>query len=126
MGSDGTKVRIVHDIISGMAEMYRFGVTHRDLKPENLLINENGSIVIIDLGHAKKADSNQPMGLSRAMTANPYGTEAFNAPEVSGGQQYDCELSDVWSVGTIAFYLHGKLPAFQAGGGVGNPERDIN
>ena len=28
------------------------------------------------------------------------------------------EWSDVWSVGVIAFYLHGKLPAFQAGGGV--------
>eukprot|EP00438_Fugacium_kawagutii_P034422 Skav211613 [mRNA] locus=scaffold3083:240318:240860:+ [translate_table: standard] len=39
-------------------------------------------------------------------------------PQVSGGRSYDCEWSDVWSVGVIAFYLHGKLPAFSAGGGV--------
>ncbi|CAJ1365863.1 unnamed protein product [Effrenium voratum] len=121
--NEGTSRRFLKDIISGMAECYRYGVTHRDLKPENLLINENGKIVIIDMGHAKRvveppgAPPN-PLALSRTTTSNPYGTPAFNAPEVSAGKSYDCEWSDVWSVGVIAFYLHGKLPAFQAGGGV--------
>ena len=32
--SEGTSRRILHDVISGMAECYRYGVTHRDLKPE--------------------------------------------------------------------------------------------
>ena len=151
--SEGTSRRILRDVISGMAECYRFGVTHRDLKPEpepdfsvlsfvpflrfqpqaswmqlapkeNLLINENGRIVIIDMGHAKRVReaatpvAPPPTSLARATTTNPYGTPAFNAPEVSAGKAYDCEWSDVWSVGVIAFYLHGKLPAFSAGGGV--------
>ncbi|CAE7236269.1 CIPK20 [Symbiodinium pilosum] len=119
--SEGTSRRILQDVISGMAECYRYGVTHRDLKPENLLINEHGRIVIIDMGHAKRvreAGVPAPHSLARTTTTNPYGTPAFNAPEVSGGKAYDCEWSDVWSVGVIAFYLHGKLPAFSAGGGV--------
>ncbi|CAE7751397.1 CIPK11 [Symbiodinium sp. CCMP2456] len=122
--SEGTSRRILHDVISGMAECYRYGVTHRDLKPENLLINEQGRIVIIDMGHAKRVrETGSPsppsaLTLARATTTNPYGTPAFNAPEVSGGRAYDCEWSDVWSVGVIAFYLHGKLPAFSSGGGV--------
>jgi len=126
--SEGTSRRFLRDMINGMAECYRFGITHRDLKPENLLINQEGRIVIIDMGHAKRAppvpaparDCAPPMPpLSRTTTTNAYGTEAFNAPEVRQGAKYDCEASDVWSVGVIAFYLHGKLPAFSGGGGVG-------
>mmetsp|Transcript_54998 Transcript_54998/g.103032 ORF Transcript_54998/g.103032 Transcript_54998/m.103032 type:complete len:389 (-) Transcript_54998:58-1224(-) len=119
--SEGTSRRILQDVISGMAECYRYGVTHRDLKPENLLINQFGKIVIIDMGHAKRVmptGAPAPTALARTTTTNPYGTPAFNAPEVSAGKSYDCEWSDVWSVGVIAFYLHGKLPAFSAGGGV--------
>lgn len=128
--SEGTSRRFLHDIIQGMAECYKFGVTHRDLKPENLLLNEEGRIVIIDMGHAKRGASAPrggsdelgapaPMMPERTTTNNPYGTVAFNAPEVGAGGKYDCEFSDVWSVGVIAFYLHGKLPAFTGGGGVG-------
>eukprot|EP00440_Ansanella_granifera_P071805 gb/GFBE01077924.1/.p1 GENE.gb/GFBE01077924.1/~~gb/GFBE01077924.1/.p1 ORF type:complete len:390 (+),score=68.68 gb/GFBE01077924.1/:1-1170(+) len=130
--SEGTCRRMLHDIISGMAECYRFGVTHRDLKPENLLINTFGRIIIIDMGHAKRAvPSTTAPALARTTTTNPYGTPAFNAPEVNAGKSYDCELADVWSVGVIAFYLHGKLPAFAQGGGVaswtdiGGPSNEV-
>jgi serine/threonine protein kinase len=124
--SDGTSRRFVRDIVSGMAECYRFGINHRDLKPENLLISTRGQIIIIDLGHAKKGENltrnpnapPPPAPLSRTTTVNAYGSVAFNAPEVTSGIKYDCELSDVWSVGVIAFMLHGKLPAFTGGGGV--------
>lgn len=118
--SEGTMRRFLHDVISGMAECYRFGVTHRDLKPENLLINEEGRIVIIDLGHAKRVEGalNRGKLTNRTSTVNVYGTVAFNAPEVHSKQKYDCEASDVWSVGVIAFYLHAKLPPFTVAGGV--------
>jgi len=134
--SEGTMRRFLRDVIRGMAECYRFGVTHRDLKPENLLINEQGSIVIIDLGHAKRGEHGElapllnrsPLGdgtpppppvYLRTSSANPYGTVGFNAPEVNLGIKYDCELADIWSLGVIAFYLHAKLPAFSAAGGAG-------
>lgn len=120
--SEGTSRRFMRDIISGMAECYSHGVTHRDLKPENLLISEQGRIVIIDMGHAKKAEVSQgatgPGGLQKTTTANRYGTPAFMAPEVERGQEYDCEASDIWSVGVIAFMLHTKRHAFTQGGGI--------
>eukprot|EP00929_Paragymnodinium_shiwhaense_P112037 TRINITY_DN80291_c0_g1_i1.p1 TRINITY_DN80291_c0_g1~~TRINITY_DN80291_c0_g1_i1.p1 ORF type:complete len:444 (-),score=88.83 TRINITY_DN80291_c0_g1_i1:81-1271(-) len=125
--SQGTARRFIRDVIAGMAECYRFGVTHRDLKPENLLVNEEGRVVIIDLGHAKRAPPVNPSRgdlapppLARTTTSNVYGTAAFSAPEVRMRQEYNCELSDVWSIGVIAFYLHSKLPAFQGGGGCGS------
>jgi len=122
--SEGTSRRFLHDVIIAMAECYRFGLTHRDLKPENLLLNEEGRLVIIDMGHAKVApvanqdDVPNPPPLKKAMTANKYGTREFNAPEAVTGKQYDCEESDVWAVGMIAFILHAKLPAFGQGQGV--------
>ncbi|CAL1158747.1 unnamed protein product [Cladocopium goreaui] len=50
--TDGTMRRLVHGIINGMAELCKYGITHRDLKPDNLLIDENGQVIIIDLGCA--------------------------------------------------------------------------
>jgi len=107
--SEGTSRRFLHDVIIGMAECYRFGLTHRDLKPENLLLNEEGRLVIIDMGHAKVTPvtsqgcvpSHPP--LVKTTTENKYGTLEFNAPEAVTGKQYDCEASDVWAVGMIAF-----------------------
>lgn len=125
--SEGTSRRFLQDVISGMAECYRFGITHRDLKPENLLLGEDGRIVIIDLGHAKRAVATapdqavpgEPEPFRRVTTTGRYGTVAFQAPEVCAGKAYDCELSDVWSVGAIAFNLRAKLPAFRQAGGAG-------
>lgn len=127
--SEGTIRRFLHDVITGMAQCYRSGITHRDLKPENLLINEHGRLIIIDLGHAKcgqpclhrsiSGDAPAPPPLVRHTTVNPYGSLAFNAPEVASGVKYDCELADVWSLGIIAFYLHAKLPALAVCGGPG-------
>lgn len=128
--SEGTSRRFIRDVVSGMSECYRFGITHRDLKPENFLLNEEGRIVIIDMGHAKRSPPSQPIErvssddppeltpvpLSRVTTTHSYGTEAFNAPEVGNGKSYDCELSDVWSIAVVAFMLHAKLPAFYQGG----------
>jgi serine/threonine protein kinase len=131
--NEGTTRRFLHDVIHGMAQCYRYGVTHRDLKPDNLLIDDRGNIVIIDLGHAKSRDPSsfaqasqdvlpQPLALQRLTTMNKYGTAGFVAPEAVLGKKYDCELSDVWSLGVIAFYLHAKLPAFIEADGVGSVE----
>jgi len=107
-----------------MAECSRCGLAHRDLKPENLLLNEEGRLVIIDMGHAKvtpvasQGHVPSPPPFVKATTKNQYGTPEFNAPEAATGKQYDCEKSDVWAVGMIAFVLHAKLFAFQQGPGI--------
>jgi len=118
--SASTCRRFMWDIIRGMAQCYRVGLTHRDLKPENLLIDHKGSIVIIDLGHAKYEAPPAFGPGPPTMTEHGYGTRDYCAPEVfrvarasasRRADAYNCELADVWSVGVIAFVLHaGRLP----------------
>eukprot|EP00929_Paragymnodinium_shiwhaense_P114747 TRINITY_DN83242_c0_g1_i1.p1 TRINITY_DN83242_c0_g1~~TRINITY_DN83242_c0_g1_i1.p1 ORF type:complete len:665 (+),score=128.83 TRINITY_DN83242_c0_g1_i1:145-2139(+) len=100
--SEGTCRRFVRDLVGGLSELCRYGITHRDLKPENLLLDDNGRVVIIDFGHAKqvKLTSNRFL---RTQTRDR-GTPVYRAPEAIF-EEYDSELADVWTVGIILFFL---------------------
>ena len=53
-------------------------IAHRDLKLENVLIDENGYLVIIDFGIAKKIQGND-------ITQTVCGTLGYMAPEIMNG-----------------------------------------
>lgn len=127
--SDGTMRRLVHDIINGMSELCKCGITHRDLKPDNLLIDENGHVVIIDLGCAnlihwlqeETQEHNEERSTSpvlktqsskfmREQTA-AVGTDLYHAPEY-GQKMYDSEKADVFTVGILVFLLKQPIPPF--------------
>lgn len=138
--SEGTMRRFVRDVISGLAECVKCGISHRDLKPENLLIDENGRIVVIDLGNAKliaeaeAAESSEPE-VSDAVAVSAFmrvqtqgvGTPFYQAPEIHAKRlsplnKYDSERADVFAVGTIAFMLHRPTFPFQHPRAVGKFE----
>ncbi|CAK9003042.1 unnamed protein product [Durusdinium trenchii] len=130
--TDGTMRRLVHGIINGMAELCKYGVTHRDLKPDNLLIDENGQVVIIDLGCANlvqwlhEDDEGEEVGspvriaelksqgskFMREQTA-AVGTDLYHAPEY-GKKMYDSEKADVFTVGILVFLLRQPIPPFHS------------
>lgn len=84
------------------------GIAHRDLKPENILLvdeDDDTRLKVADFGFAKKVAEG---GLTTRC-----GTPAFVAPEVILGIPYT-QISDMWSVGAIIFFLLGGYPPFQA------------
>lgn len=73
-------------------------IAHRDIKLANILIDQNGTVKLADLGFAKSTEDGE-MLKSRA------GTESTMAPEVlnSHEQPNYTTKCDVWSFGIILY-----------------------
>jgi serine/threonine-protein kinase len=93
---------VMEQIASGLAVAHCQDppIVHRDITLANLLVGYDGAglrLRIGDFGLAKQADPFTLMASAR-------GTYAFMAPEVRRSDGYSC-ASDVWSVGTIVYWL---------------------
>ncbi|WP_427968300.1 protein kinase domain-containing protein [Altererythrobacter sp.] len=107
---DLAKVRdIVRQIASGLLAMHRREMVHRDLRPHNVLIDEDGTVKIIDFGSVAVAGVREiaPPAEGEAAYA---GTLQYSAPELYRGMPAG-PASDLYSLGTIAYQLlTGALP----------------
>ena len=99
---------IIEQISKGLRAFHRKEMLHQDLRPENVMIDNNGTVKIIDFGSTKVA------GVSEvSATVNDdevLGTLQYAAPEYFLGQT-GTRKSDFFSLGVIAYQmLTGKLP----------------
>ena len=46
-------VRLLHPIMEGLAKAHSHQIIHRDISPDNIMIQRDGSVVLLDLGAAK-------------------------------------------------------------------------
>lgn len=95
-------VDVLEQIAAGLAMAHTQNppIVHRDLIPANVLVgyDEAGMrIRVSDFGLAKRTEPGTRL-------ASAQGTIAFTAPEVLRNEGYSC-ASDVWSVGTIGYWL---------------------
>lgn len=96
---------IVRQILSGVTYLHSKNIIHRDLKPSNLLLDKKMCVKICDFGIAisSNASSNE--------LKLKCGTPSYIAPEILDKQGAK-EVSDVWSVGVITFYLYKGIRPF--------------
>ena len=90
-------IRLGIDLCRALELCQKHDVIHRDVKPENILVSKNGDYKLGDFGIArmvKKAGS----ALSRK------GTDAYMAPEVYKGEEYDGR-ADIYSLGLVMYRL---------------------
>jgi serine/threonine protein kinase/serine/threonine protein phosphatase PrpC len=100
--------RIVEQIGKGLHAFHRREMLHQDLRPKNVMIDQSGTVKVIDFGSAFVAGLAE---LRMPTEANEMlGTLQYSAPEYLLGTAGD-ERSDIFSLGVICYeMLTGSLP----------------
>lgn len=105
--SPGATAFVLCDLAQALAALHAGGVVHRDIKPSNVLLREDGSPCLADLGIALVA------GASRlTATGDMIGTLGYTAPEVQEGAS-PSPASDVFSLGVLGYHLLAGRPPFE-------------
>jgi serine/threonine protein kinase len=103
--SPAKAVFIAGQIADGLTEAHRLGVIHRDLKPKNIMIDQEGSVRIMDFGIARILNTR---GVTTAGTM--VGTPEYMAPEQASGKRVD-RRSDIYALGIILYEMvTGQVP----------------
>jgi len=91
-------------LLAAVEFAHRSGIVHRDIKPQNVMLDQDGTVKVMDFGIARAGDS----GMTEV--GSILGTAQYLAPEQAKGQQVD-ERSDLYSVGVVLYeMLTGTVP----------------
>lgn len=113
-------LKLMRDVVSGIAHLHELGIIHRDLKPQNVLIIEEKSLCakLSDMGISKRLLGDMS---SLGHLATGCGSSGWQAPEqLLRGRQ--TRAVDLFSLGCVLFFCitGGKHPFGD------HLERDVN
>jgi serine/threonine protein kinase len=99
-------IDIFLQIAGALVVVHSAGLCHRDLKPANVMMRQDGRIVLIDFGLAKRLDGASQVTIAGEVRGSPY----YISPEQAEGAPAD-PRSDLYSLG-VMFYemLTGQRP----------------
>ncbi len=101
-------IAIGSQIINAIRHAHKVGVIHRDIKPNNVLLNEDGTVKVMDFGLAKVI---QEGGTQNTVTHAAAGTLYYMSPEQVKGLKNVDKRSDIYSIGmTLYEMLAGRTP----------------
>ena len=98
-------VDFIRQAALGLQYAHDEGLVHRDIKPANLILDNKGTIKILDLGLALGSDEDEEGGLTKAHDEKVLGTADYLAPEQSKDSHAADPRSDIYSLGCTLYYL---------------------
>jgi tRNA A-37 threonylcarbamoyl transferase component Bud32 len=104
----GEIVRVLLDVLDGLAYAHGEGMIHRDIKPANIMLTKRGQAVIGDFGIA------QIVGATRhTVSGAMMGTLSYMAPEQGLEGRSDAR-SDLYSLGIVLYEMLTQHTPFDA------------
>lgn len=99
------KFTIIKQLLDAIEISHSNGIIHRDINPNNIMFTEDRQIKVIDFGICKIED------MLNSATVYKLGTNAYSAPEVHLHSENATEKSDLYSIGSVIYFLFtGKQP----------------
>ncbi len=105
-------VRIGRQVASALAVAHARGVIHRDIKPENLLMDEEGTVKVLDFGIAKVLAD--PGYSSITLSGAVVGTLRYMSPEQVEGKREFTATVDIFALGAVLYAILAGRPPFSA------------
>lgn len=108
-------VEYTRQAAEGLQHAHRAGMVHRDIKPGNLLLDEKGTIKLLDLGLARFFDDKDENSLTIKHDEKVLGTADYLSPEQALDSHSVDIRSDIYSLGCTLYYLLTGHPPFPEG-----------
>ncbi len=101
-------VSYVRQAAAALGYAHKKNIIHRDIKPENILLTDDGTIKIADLGLAKWMGEKSSM---LTQTGEFLGSPVYISPERLRDPEHIDQRTDIYSLGASLFHLvTGKIP----------------
>ncbi len=102
-------LNIIEQICDALAYCHGKGVFHRDMKPENIMVEDDGTIKIIDFGIALLEGARRVTWRGFSST---FGTPDYMSPEQIKGERAKAS-ADLYAVGVILYEMLCGHPPFE-------------
>ena len=98
----------------GLQYAHEVGIIHRDIKPANLLLDEQGTVKVLDMGLARTplaGDVEQSNDLTTSKSL--MGTAAYLSPEQAENPRKADQRADIYGLGCTMYYLLTSRTVFE-------------
>lgn len=113
---------VIMQVARGLHYAHQQGLIHRDIKPGNILVSEDGTAKLLDLGLSGFVDTD----LEDPRAGKIVGTADYLAPELIRNPKEVSTVTDVYSLGCTLYYsITGKVP-FPGGSAKEKARRHLN
>jgi len=102
--------RYIAQAAKGLDYVHQQGLIHRDIKPANLLVDEEDTIKVLDLGLALFSDDAKMASVTLTHNESILGTADYLAPEQAANSHNVDSRVDIYGLGcTLYFVLTGRV-----------------